>query len=226
MYFSAGGVRPCEVSLKSRLVWALSPQRFPASTSSDLLTSGALNTATRCVHQRTADTTSPTRLRVPCHISVEPANTSAFLDSLTTRARPLALEQVLNALQRDRQDDCTLVKSIGKASTKCAPNAPCDGYCGSFQISEAYWIDAGKPGGASGFAQCASQLPCAEDTVIAYMNKFGTDCDGDGQVTCDDYARMHKAGRSGCTAPWVLDTPYWTQYNQCMRGGRPLDARG
>ncbi|XP_022648598.1 lysozyme-like [Varroa destructor] len=123
----------------------------------------------------------------------------------------------LSAAQDDATKKC--LDCICYASTKCIANAPCDGYCGPFQISEAYWIDAGRPGGTPGYAQCAINRSCAEDTIISYMNKFGTDCDGDAQVTCDDYARMHKAGRGGCSAPWVLDTPYWTQYTQCMQGG-------
>lgn len=63
--------------------------------------------------------------------------------------------------------------------------------------------------------------------VVNYMNKWGTDCDGDGLVTCYDYARMHKAGRSGCSpAEWVDNTEYWGQFQECMgakQGG--LDAR-
>ncbi|XP_003742436.1 lysozyme [Galendromus occidentalis] len=125
-------------------------------------------------------------------------------------------------------DDATrrCLDCICYASTKCDPKAQCNAYCGPFQISDAYWIDAGKPGSSIGFAQCAQDRACAEETVIQYMNKWGTDCDNDGAVTCADYARMHKAGRTGCQAPWVLETPYWRQFNQCMGGGVTLDARG
>jgi len=79
----------------------------------------------------------------------------------------------------------------------------------------------------SGHTRCAVDRTCAEERSFIH-NKWGTDCDGDGQVLCDDYARMHKAGRSGCSAAWILDTPYWNEYVQCMHGGNrqpKIDAR-
>ncbi|XP_075536451.1 lysozyme-like [Dermacentor variabilis] len=109
------------------------------------------------------------------------------------------------------------------ASTKCNTQIGCTNggpnsyFCGPYQISYAYWIDAGKPGNFDHFEKCLKDQVCAETAVVNYMNKWGTDCDGDGQVTCYDYARMHKAGRSGCSAAsWVDATDYWAQFQECF----------
>uniref|UniRef100_L7LVC3 lysozyme n=1 Tax=Rhipicephalus pulchellus TaxID=72859 RepID=L7LVC3_RHIPC len=82
------------------------------------------------------------------------------------------------------------------ASTKCNTQIGCTNggpnsyFCGPYQISYAYWVDAGKPGNFDHFEKCLKDQVCAETAVVNYMNKWGTDCDGDGQVTCYDYARL------------------------------------
>lgn len=68
------------------------------------------------------------------------------------------------------------------------------------------------------FEKCLKDKTCSETTVVNYMNKWGTDCDGDGSVTCYDYARIHKGGRNGCPAKWVEDTDYWSSFTECMQG--------
>ncbi|KAH8040663.1 hypothetical protein HPB51_011978 [Rhipicephalus microplus] len=122
-------------------------------------------------------------------------------------------------------DDATrkCLNCICYASTKCNTQIGCTNggpnsyFCGPYQISYAYWVDAGKPGNFDHFEKCLKDQVCAETAVVNYMNKWGTDCDGDGQVTCYDYARMHKAGRSGCqAASWVDATDYWAQFQECF----------
>lgn len=132
-------------------------------------------------------------------------------------------------------DDVTrqCLDCICQASTKCNTKLACTNagpnsyYCGPYQISYAYWVDAGKPGDYPHFEGCLKDKRCSEATVVNYMNKWGTDCDGDGVVTCYDYARMHKAGRTGCPATWVDSTDYWDLFEQCMGGSQAggLDAR-
>ena len=40
------------------------------------------------------------------------------------------------------------------------------------------------------------------------------DCNGDGLVTCDDYAMMHRNGGYECNRP-LADTDYWSIYGEC-----------
>ncbi|XP_022698732.1 invertebrate-type lysozyme 6-like isoform X2 [Varroa jacobsoni] len=118
--------------------------------------------------------------------------------------------------------DC--LDCICQASTKCKLDQGChnagpDAYfCGPYTLSYAYWVDAGKPGEANidHFEKCLKDKKCSELTIVQYMNKWGTDCDGDGRITCYDYARIHKGGRNGCPAKWVDDTDYWTGFTECM----------
>ncbi|XP_064487328.1 invertebrate-type lysozyme 2-like [Ornithodoros turicata] len=132
-------------------------------------------------------------------------------------------------------DDITrqCLDCICYASTKCDLKTACHNagpnayFCGPYQISYAYWADAGKPGNFDHFEKCLKDVRCSETAVVNYMNKWGTDCDGDGQVTCFDYARMHKAGRYGCDGKWVDGTEYWKLFEECMAPNvnQPLDAR-
>ncbi|XP_002410814.3 lysozyme 2 [Ixodes scapularis] len=153
----------------------------------------------------------------------------------STTAACLVLCAVLGAAVAQTVDDVTrqCLDCICQASTKCNTKLACTNagpnsyYCGPYQISYAYWVDAGKPGDYPHFEGCLKDKRCSEATVVNYMNKWGTDCDGDGVVTCYDYARMHKAGRTGCPATWVDSTDYWDLFEQCMGGNQAggLDAR-
>ena len=40
------------------------------------------------------------------------------------------------------------------------------------------------------------------------------DCNGDGLVTCDDYAMMHRNGGYECNRS-LADTDYWKIYGEC-----------
>ena len=44
---------------------------------------------------------------------------------------------------------------------------------------------------------CANDKGCAERTVQGYMNKWQTDCNGDGLIDCSDFAAIHKLGLTG-----------------------------
>jgi len=41
------------------------------------------------------------------------------------------------------------------------------------------------------------------------------DCNGNGQINCDDYIRIHRLGAYGCTGP--LDSKYENKYKLCMQ---------
>ncbi|UYV81253.1 hypothetical protein LAZ67_20000486, partial [Cordylochernes scorpioides] len=122
-----------------------------------------------------------------------------------------------------------------QASTECnlrqgCHNAGGDAYfCGPYTISWGYWAEAGKPGQdpsnvhecvcVSDFEICLKDKQCAENTVRGYMARYGQDCDGDHEITCADYARMHKAGRYSCNGTWVDDTIYWQRIEECFESG-------
>lgn len=46
------------------------------------------------------------------------------------------------------------------------------------------------------------------------MTAFAEDCNGDGEVTCDDYAMMHKSGAEACTKD-IQSSEYWKNYLKC-----------
>ncbi|XP_018020651.1 invertebrate-type lysozyme 2-like [Hyalella azteca] len=68
----------------------------------------------------------------------------------------------------------------------------------------------------SAFEACANDIYCAADTVALYLKKFEQDCNGDGQVTCLDYALIHKIGGYGCRAPLPPNNPYFLALDHCL----------
>jgi len=93
--------------------------------------------------------------------------------------------------------------------------------CGPYMITEGYWIDAGRPvlpnyqptsNGA--FAACASNKACSEETVKGYMSRYAQDCDRNGIIDCDDFARMHVLGAYSCTDS-VAGKPFFPVYERC-----------
>ncbi|KAJ8714920.1 hypothetical protein PYW08_004901 [Mythimna loreyi] len=111
---------------------------------------------------------------------------------------------------------------ICQATSGCKQGAQCEGdHCGLFQITWAYWADAGKPtlhgkspDAPDAYPSCTNDPYCAALTVQGYMNKFAQDCNGDGRVDCYDYMAIHKRGGYGC----VGDLPfnYVNVFNQCV----------
>ncbi|CAM1322023.1 Uncharacterised protein g7965 [Pycnogonum litorale] len=118
---------------------------------------------------------------------------------------------------------CMCVGSSDCKSVRC--HRPNEGgyYCGPYQITYAYWNDSGKPvidsdhpSAPQAFIRCLEDFQCSSRTIIGYMNKWARDCDGDDRITCDDYARIHKAGPFGCRGKWSVQTQYWSKYRECM----------
>lgn len=96
---------------------------------------------------------------------------------------------------------------LRQASSGCKSNIRCHNtgsgqyFCGPYQISWAYWADAGKPGSngfSNDFENCLVDRNCAEAAVRGYMSKYGNvDCIGpndipDSEISCFDYAAIHK----------------------------------
>ncbi|XP_050716988.1 lysozyme-like isoform X6 [Eriocheir sinensis] len=118
--------------------------------------------------------------------------------------------------------DCLCEAATGcNFTVKCQKTYPGAYFCGPFHISWGYWADAGKPvlqhdnpEGERAFEHCATDRYCSAKIVKQHMNKFGKDCDGDGVVSCRDYARIHKLGRNGCAAP-LPPGGFTTRFEEC-----------
>ncbi|VDI74514.1 Hypothetical predicted protein [Mytilus galloprovincialis] len=87
---------------------------------------------------------------------------------------------------------------ICKVESGCKRNIGCrlDGgsySCGPFQIKNVYWKDCYRPG--RGYRQCANNYYCAKRCTKTYMRRYGGRRCG---TTCEDYARMHNGGPTGC----------------------------
>ncbi|KAI7685364.1 Lysozyme 3 [Sarcoptes scabiei] len=133
---------------------------------------------------------------------------------------------VWSAKEPDRRClDCMCLASSG-----CKPNIKCHNvanggyFCGPYQISWAYWADAGKPGDAgfaNDFETCLNKKSCAESTVRGYMAKWGNDCNADGRVDCFDFAAIHKTGPGNCQQKWLYESKYWKEFNRCYLQSNP-----
>ncbi|XP_034834939.1 lysozyme-like [Maniola hyperantus] len=94
-------------------------------------------------------------------------------------------------------------------STTCATSHGCTaGYCGPFNISRVYWVDAGRvtlpednPDRNHAWEDCARSYDCAKRIIEGYLQRFGKDCNGDGITDCFDYMMVNGNGGYGCSAP-------------------------
>ncbi|XP_060655724.1 invertebrate-type lysozyme 3-like [Drosophila nasuta] len=112
-----------------------------------------------------------------------------------------------------------------EALSECNATAICInpkiGTCGIFRITNDYWVDAGKltingehPDTEHAFINCANDPHCAADTIQNYMHQFNQDCNGDGEMDCHDYARIHMLGGFSCEG----ELPYFYQskFEECI----------
>ncbi|KOC65902.1 Lysozyme, partial [Habropoda laboriosa] len=112
---------------------------------------------------------------------------------------------------------------ICEAASGCNVTLGCDEtVCGPFRITWNYWADAGKPSlegkqstNENEFSKCVNDPSCAARTVQGYMTKFAQDCNGDGNINCDDFLRIHRLGGYGCSGP--LNQKYEDTYKLCMQ---------
>ncbi|XP_061379210.1 lysozyme-like [Danaus plexippus] len=94
-------------------------------------------------------------------------------------------------------------------STLCQLSNECKGgYCGPFNISRVYWVDAGKvtlpdddPDRNNAWRDCARDYYCAKKIIEGYLQRFAKDCNGDGVTDCYDYMMINGNGGYGCTSP-------------------------
>lgn len=64
------------------------------------------------------------------------------------------------------------------------------------------------------YMRCANDKGCAEATVQNYMLRYGHDSNGDQEVTCYDFAAIHRSGSNNCGAH--LDNDYFNKLINCM----------
>lgn len=83
--------------------------------------------------------------------------------------------------------------------------------CGYYQLKKVYWIDCKSPG--ESFESCAASKTCSEKCIRAYMDRYARRCTGDREPTCEDYARIHNGGPSGCKNSKT--NGYWDRVSAC-----------
>ncbi|UYV84285.1 hypothetical protein LAZ67_X001745 [Cordylochernes scorpioides] len=114
---------------------------------------------------------------------------------------------------------CCPQASTGCLEVGCQQGDATTVYCGPYAVSYNYWLDGGQPGSdarnPNAHVECLLDKNCATATVVGYMTKYRRDCDGDGHITCQDYALIHKAGPLGCNRTWPLDSKYWRAFAKC-----------
>lgn len=54
-----------------------------------------------------------------------------------------------------------------------------------------------------------------------YMEKYKKDCNGDGFLTCEDYAAIHRRGPRACSNKDLLKDHYWNKFLACRASQKP-----
>ena len=65
----------------------------------------------------------------------------------------------------------------------------------------------------------------------SFANMTTRDCDGDGQITCDDYSMQHNMGKYGCNVTENIEnykkSEVYQRYSECKKvildNGRKID---
>lgn len=83
--------------------------------------------------------------------------------------------------------------------------------CGYYQLKKVYWIDCKSPG--ESFESCAASKACSETCIQAYMDRYARRCTKGREPTCEDYARIHNGGPSGCKNSNT--NGYWARVSAC-----------
>lgn len=110
---------------------------------------------------------------------------------------------------------CDAVSGCNTSLNNCGSGA----LCGPFAISQTYWKDGRKPGAS--WTACARTKECSMVTVKNYMEKNKRDCNGDGFITCDDYAAIHRRGPHACTNRDLFKDHYWNKFQACRANQKP-----
>lgn len=131
-----------------------------------------------------------------------------------------------NAVLPEFTEAC--LSCICDATTACNLTIGCyAGLCGPFLIGRQYWMDAGAPvllgttwQAPEAYESCTMDPHCATSTIFNYMTRYAQDCNGDGRIDCDDYARIHYLGGNQCRIP-IRNYAYYRIFQQCWNQTKP-----
>ncbi|XP_033229112.1 invertebrate-type lysozyme 6-like [Belonocnema kinseyi] len=116
------------------------------------------------------------------------------------------------------------LRCICVAESDCNINLKCDdSVCGPYKITLGFWIDAGRPTVKDNdyyvedyeYRNCSNDMKCSARAIEAYMQRYAKDCNGDGEINCDDFIRIHHNGPLGCTKS--LPENVKKAYEECMQ---------
>ncbi|CAG9564885.1 unnamed protein product [Danaus chrysippus] len=112
--------------------------------------------------------------------------------------------------------------------TYCTISSECsDEYCGPFNISKSYWIEAGNitlqgddPDRNDAWKDCANNYFCAQDIMKGYLQKFSKDCNDDGMINCYDFLAINSNGGDCRPLNQSLSGRVWLKrYGECRAAG-------
>jgi len=63
------------------------------------------------------------------------------------------------------------------------------------------------------YRTCTTRMACSETCVRAYMDRYALTCTGGRPPTCEDVARIHNGGPSGCRSSATLR--HWRRVRSC-----------
>lgn len=114
------------------------------------------------------------------------------------------------------------LQCICLATSNCDLKVGCStDTCGPLGITWGYWNDAARPvldqdnAFADGaYVRCANDETCAVRSLQNYMLRYARDCNGDGQITCYDFAAIHRVGSDACGGQ--LDADYINKLGKCI----------
>lgn len=110
---------------------------------------------------------------------------------------------------------CDAVSGCSTSVNNCGSGT----VCGPFAISQSYWKDGKRPGVS--WTSCARTKECSSVTVKNYMEKYKKDCNGDGLITCEDYAAIHRSGPRACMNRDLQRDHYWNKFLSCRANQKP-----
>lgn len=133
-------------------------------------------------------------------------------DSLSNGQRPMKNQSLTSECL---DCICDAVSGCNTSVNNCGSGT----VCGPFAISQAYWKDGRKPGAS--WTTCARTKECSSVTMKNYMEKYKRDCNGDGFITCEDYAAIHRRGARACSNKDLLKDHYWNKFLACRANQLP-----
>ncbi|XP_037090947.1 uncharacterized protein LOC119111232 [Pollicipes pollicipes] len=95
--------------------------------------------------------------------------------------------------------------------------------CGAYSISEGYFLTSQVTSRSQlyksyTYQACATNPTCATLAVKLFLQRVPTDCDGDGDIDCDDFVSEHYYGPEACVgAGWIKFSDTWRKYRDCKR---------